>query len=155
MVKRGKGKKMARGGRRGRPRMRGRAKPIKPKARKKPARKMGKPAIEAGIQAKPRRVKILIQELDASGQRSLRGRCFRIIGGFDDVVQRIENMLLEGFAAYVNPRGYLLFVPYSGSGEVRCPFCNALIGFDPHDNKCPLHKVTVAKWLNQDIRDLD
>jgi hypothetical protein len=142
-------------------------KPVRFRLRGKPARRIRKHphrvvkrvvrgrASKPPIQTKSGKVKLklLIQELDESGHRSLRGECFTVIGSFEEVVQRIKNMLLEGFAACLSSRGRLLFIPYSESGvdNLKCPFCNAVIGFDPHDSRCPLHKMTVAKWLNQNL----
>lgn len=98
------------------------------------------------------RIRVLIQDLDASGAYSLRGEHFSIISAeFEDVVKTVMEALMDKYATIINKSGKIIFVPYKEAGaqndqEARCPHCGAIIGFDPHDTECPLHRILVSRW---------
>jgi len=100
------------------------------------------------------RIRILVQELDASGKNSLRGEHFSIIAtSFEEVVNIVRDALMEKYATCIGKSGKVVFIPYeptiNGGKEARCPYCNAIIGFDPHDRECPLYKILVMRWISQ------
>lgn len=120
---------------------------MRPRSRR--CRSRGKPTYE------PRqipRIRILIQELDTTGIYSVKGEHFSVIAAdFDDVVATIREALMEKYAACIGRAGDIVFLSYkieqgTGEKEVRCPYCDTIIGFDPHRQDCPLHKVLVARW---------
>ncbi|MEM2187805.1 MAG: hypothetical protein QXG35_00590 [Nitrososphaerota archaeon] len=96
------------------------------------------------------RIRVLIQELDASGIYSLRGEHFSIVGAkFDEVVDILREALMEKYAAFLGRGGKLIFIPYSAEEqETKCPYCGAIMEFDPHDKNCPLHKILVYRWIS-------
>jgi len=101
----------------------------------------------------PPRIRVLIQDLDASGIYSLRGEHFSVIGAdFEEVVEAVRAALMEKYAACIGRGGNVVFIPYDAEGSeggLRCPYCGAIIGFDPHDKNCPLHKIVVARWIEE------
>jgi len=101
----------------------------------------------------PPRIRILIQDLDASGIYSLRGEHFSVIGvDFEEVVEAVREALMKKYMACIGRSGQIVFIPYSPDSPAgsKCPYCGAIIGFDPHDRKCPLHKLVVARWSGKE-----
>lgn len=115
-------------------------------------KRLGRRSRKTYRERKPPKIKILIQKLDETGRNSLGGVSFSVVGAeLKDVAAAVREALMEKYATTIGKRGRIVFIPYeagdSSEGRVvRCPYCNAIIGFDPHSKDCPLHEILVLRW---------